>query len=50
MLKSRSHSAIMQVMAERKGQVFVDDRAIIVQLGCVGEPANKKPEHTLPAG
>ena len=30
--KSRSNPARLRVMAERKGQVFVDERAIIVQL------------------
>jgi len=30
--KSRSNPTRLRVMAERKGQVFVDERAIIVQL------------------
>ena len=34
----------MRLMAERKGQVYVYERTIVVQL-----PASKKLEHTLPA-
>ena len=33
--KSRSNPARLRVMAERKGQVLVDERAIIVQLQLV---------------